>query len=57
MKWLLIEITETVEELKAIMHSQVKAKGEVLNLLENEVGKLSTGEDVSRRLNLNREES
>ena len=26
MKWLLIEITETVEELKAIMHSQVKAK-------------------------------
>jgi len=26
MKWLLIEITETVEELKAIMHSQAKAK-------------------------------
>jgi hypothetical protein len=26
MKWLLIEITETVEELKAIMHAQVKAK-------------------------------
>ena len=26
MRWLLIEITETVEELKAIMHSQVKAK-------------------------------
>jgi hypothetical protein len=26
MKWSLIEITETVEELKAIMHSQVKAK-------------------------------
>ena len=26
MKWSLIEITETVEELKAMMHSQVKAK-------------------------------
>ena len=26
MKWLLIDIAETVEELKAIMHSQVKAK-------------------------------
>ena len=26
MKWSLIEITETVEELKAIMHAQVKAK-------------------------------
>jgi len=26
MKWLLIDIAETVEELKAIMHSQIKAK-------------------------------
>jgi transposase len=26
MRWLLIEITETVEELKAIMHSKAKAK-------------------------------
>ena len=26
MRWLLIEITETVEELKVIMHAQAKAK-------------------------------
>ena len=33
MKWLLIEIAETVEELKAIMHSQAKGRWCIIQII------------------------